>query len=439
MSNLMHMAVAAATTHAPSGCVRTANDMEKLPVGAKPEKFVQAMSKLIMQQPFYAVVLMDAMKVEFTYSVDTMATDGTSVFVNPTFSESMTVDENMFVICHEVLHYILQHIQRNKLHLDRGFGPDLKPFSPERMNKAEDYIINDMLVRGKIGTLPAGANRGLHDVSIANFDDIADEVYSKIPEPPPRKGGSQHGQGPPGQGQQGQSGQGHGNFDEHLSPSPNSPQPSPADVQRTVAQARNAAKAQGKMPADLERLCEEVLEPRKDWKEMLRDEMTNAIGRDEATWARPNRRRLCLNPSIYMPGTTGYAAGHVVVQIDTSGSVGDAELQCFLSEVTGILTDARPESCTILWTDAEVAGVDYIDYPEELLDLKAKGGGGTDMVAGIRWCKEEGIAPSVFVCLTDGYTPWPDEEPGFKNIWVITEESQVSPVGTSVYIKVDPQ
>ena len=425
MNNIMRMQVA------PSGVQhispRTAADMDVLPADAKPEKFVQAMSKLIMQHPFYAVILMDAMKTNFTRSVETMATDGCSMFVNPDFSDSLTVDENLFVICHEVLHYILQHIARGKLYQDRGLGPDLKAYSHARMNKAADYIINDILKRGKVGTMP---DIGLHDVSIANFDDIADEVYSKIPEDPPKKGGGKQGQG---------QGQGHGNFDEHLNPSPNTPQPTPADVQRTVAQARNAAKAQGKMPAGLDRIIEEVLEPQKDWKELLRDEMTTAIGRDEATWARPNRRRLCLNPSIYMPGTTGHAAGQVVVQIDTSGSVGDDELQCFLSEVTGILVDARPESCIILWTDSKVnEPVDHIDYPEEILDLEAKGGGGTDMTAGIKWCKDNEVAPSVFVCLTDGYTPWPDKEPDFKTIWVVTDEGPASPVGTTVHIKVDP-
>jgi predicted metal-dependent peptidase len=417
-------------TNAPSP--RTAQDLTMLGADAKPERFTEAMSKLIMQHPFYAVVLMDALKVQFTDSVETMATDGTNIFVNPAFAQSLTVDENLFVICHEVLHYILQHIPRGKLYQDRGLGPDLKEYSHDKMNQAADYIINDILVRGKVGTMP---KIGLHDVSIANFDDIADEVYGKLPDPPKQPPG---GGGGNGSGKGGGQGQGHGNFDEHLNPSANQPQPTPADVQRTTAQARNAAKAQGKMPADLERLVDDILDPQQDWKELLADEMTNAIGKDEATWARPNRRRLCGNPSVYMPGTTGHAAGHVVVQVDTSGSIGAKELQTFFSEIVGILTDARPESCTVLWTDSRVAGVDEVEYPEQILDLKAKGGGGTDMTAGITWCEKNGIAPSVFVCLTDGYTPWPTKEPDFKTIWVITEEGQESPVGTNVYIKMEP-
>lgn len=400
---------------------RTSADMADIGIEAKPEKFTQALSKLIMQHPFYAVVLMDAMTVTFTDTVPTMATDGCSVFVNPKFSESMTVDENVFVICHEVLHFVLQHMGRGKLYQDRGFGPDLKPYDHGRMNKAADYIINDMLIRGKVGTMPSGQNAGLHDVTIANFDDIADEVYTKIPDD---SDGNDDGQG-------------HGNFDEHLNPSPNQPAPSQADVQRTVAQASNAAKAQGKMPAELERLVGEILEPQKQWAEILRDEMTTAIGNDEATWARPNRRRLCMNPSIYMPGTTGYATGHVVVQIDTSGSITDKEVNVFVSEVVGILTEARPERVTVLWVDSKVAGVDELDYPEQAHDLKAKGGGGTDMRAGIEWVEKNlHGAPSCFVCLTDGYTPWPEEEPPYRTIWVITEESQKSPVGVSTHIKV---
>ena len=403
-----------APAHTP---VRTGADMKDIGVNHKPENFTTALSKLIMQHPFYAVVLMDALKVVFTDSVPTMATDGTTIYVNPEFSASLTVDENMFVICHEVLHYILQHIPRGKLYQDRGFGPDLKPYSHMRMNQAEDYIINDILKRGKVGVMPA---LGLHDVSIANFDDIADEGYGKIPEPPEQEG----------------EGGGHGGFDEHLNPDPNANQPSQADVQRTVAQAQNAAKAQGKMPADLQRICGEILDPQQEWGDELRDEMSSAIGRDEATWARANRRRLCMQPSVFLPGTAGYAAGTVVVQIDTSGSVGDKELDAFRTEVVGILTDARPEQLIVLWVDSRVAGVDYVDMPEDFEDLEPKGGGGTDMTAGIRWIEENlDDAPSCFVCLTDGYTPWP-EDPGYKTIWVISDDGPESPVGKSLRIKV---
>lgn len=403
---------------------RTAADMVDIGIGAKPEKFVQGMSKLIMKHPFYAVILMDAMKIIFTESVETMATDGVNIYVNPTFSESMTVDENIFVICHEVLHYILQHIPRGKMYADRGFGPDLKPFSHERMNKAADYIINDMLVRGKVGAMPKanGQNIGLHDVTVANFDDITDEVYPKVPEDPPGKGGG----GQPG----------HGNFDEHLNPSAQTKQPSDAEVKRTLAQARNAAKAQGKMPADLERLVDEIIEPQKDWKEELREEMVSAIGTDESTWARPNRRRLCMTPSVYMPGTCGYAAGHVVVQVDTSGSISKDELTAFLTEISGILADARPERCTVLWVDAKVAGVDEVEYPEQLMDLKPKGGGGSDMAVGVDWCLKEGIAPSCFVTLTDGWVNYPSKDPGFKTLWVITDKDKVAPIGKSMHLDV---
>lgn len=421
---------------APVNTSRTASDMNDLGVGAKPEKFVQAMSKLIMQHPFYAVILMDAMKVVFTEDVEIMATDGVGIYVNPTYIESLTVDEIMFILCHEVLHYILQHMGRGKIYKDRGFGPDLKPYNHGRMNKAADYIINDMLVRGKVGTLPkdkkTGKQIGLHDVKIANFDDIADEVYTKLPDDPDGDDGDGGGSGGDGDG----NGDGHGNFDEHLDPSANQPAPSEADVKRTVAQARNAAKAQGKMPAELERLVDDIIEPQKDWKEQLRDEMTSAIGNDESTWARPNRRRLCMNPSIYMPGTTGHAAGTVVVQVDTSGSISQAELTAFLSEVSGIVSDARPERCLVLWVDAAVAGVEDIDYPEQLLELTPKGGGGSDMRVAFDWVKEQGFAPSCLVTLTDGWVEFPDEEPGFKNVWCITDEDKTSPVGTSLHLKV---
>lgn len=408
------MQVAPNQSHAPSV---SASTITRLGDDVKPEVFTKALSKAIMQQPFYAVLLMDQLKVVWTTSVPTMGTDGIHIFVNPTFVETLTVDECMFVICHEVLHFVFQHMARGKLYKDRGLGPDLKPYSHTRMNKAADYIINDILIRGKVGKMPS---MGLHDVAIANFDDLADEVYINIPEDPPQEGG----------------GGGHGNFDEHLDPEAGTSPPSEAEVQRAVAQAANAAKARGKLPAELERLVGEILEPTKPWAELLRDEMMACIGTDESTWARPNRRRIVTQPAVYMPGKQGYATGTVVVQIDTSGSVSNAELTAFLSETSGILADANPEEVIVLWTDSRVAGVDYVSFPEELEDLTPKGGGGTDMRAGVEWCVEHEIAPSCFVCLTDGWTPYP-EECDFKTIWVVSDKStDEAPVGKTIYLTV---
>jgi predicted metal-dependent peptidase len=58
------------------------------------------------------------------------------------------------------------------------------------------------------------------------------------------------------------------------------------------------------------------------------------------------------------------------------------------------------------------------------------------MTAGIRWCEENDVMPDVFICLTDGYTPFPDKEPAFPTVWLITSKDVTSPVGTTIYYEI---
>ena len=73
--------------------------------------------------------------------------------------------------------------------------------------------------------------------------------------------------------------------------------------------------------------------------------------------------------------------------------------------------------------------------PDDLtIKFKQHPTGGTHMPAGIRWCIEEGIEPDVFVCLTDGYTPW-GTSPMFPVAWLITSH-QVAPYGETIHYEV---
>jgi predicted metal-dependent peptidase len=385
------------------------------------DSMIEAISALMNQQPFFAVLLANLMKVKPDETVQTAATDGVWILYNPKWFGKLTVKERVFVLAHEVMHCILQHIPRAKAWADRAVGPDFKVFSYKRWNKAGDYIINQLLTADKIGDMPHG---GLRDHHIATGNDIVDEVYPKIPEDDEDKKGG------------GQPGGDHGGFGTHLpAPLDDSSQLSDQELKAAVSSAANAAKAQGKMPAGLERLVGEIMEPTKNWKELLRSELLQELGTDAYTMRRLNKRMLRMFPShpLILPGTAGYSSSTVVVQIDTSGSIGQEEIAAFMGEVSGILTDGNPMGTIVLWVDAKVAGVDELPQgtpASELTNLKPKGGGGTDMCKGFDWIHENGIdqLPDgiVHVILTDGYTPWPNYSPGWPVI-VLSSTDQKAP------------
>ena len=147
-------------------------------------------------------------------------------------------------------------------------------------------------------------------------------------------------------------------FDQHMDPATQHAQ---GTVQRAVAAAAAAAKAQGNLPGAFARLAGDIMEPQQNWKELLRDFMVTAMGHDEQTWSRLNRRKLAVSPHVAFPGTQGYRAGNVAVVIDTSGSISQDELTTFLSETQAIISEAVPEACALFWTDSVVAGIDEVD------------------------------------------------------------------------------
>jgi hypothetical protein len=73
----------------------------------------------------------------YTYRVNTMATDGANIFVNPRFCKDLNDKQIIFVLCHEILHNVMNHFVRKE---QAGMTDH------DRFNRAADYEINPMLV-----------------------------------------------------------------------------------------------------------------------------------------------------------------------------------------------------------------------------------------------------------------------------------------------------
>ena len=68
----------------------------------------------------------------YTFRVDTQATDGYNIFVNPQFTSHLDLTGKTFVLAHEIMHCLLNHLRRaNEL------GHDHK-----KSNIAADYEVN---------------------------------------------------------------------------------------------------------------------------------------------------------------------------------------------------------------------------------------------------------------------------------------------------------
>ena len=376
-------------------------------------KLTVAVSKLINQYPFFAVLMLRLLNLQETTAVSTAATDHKNIYINPDFFETLSDDEAVFVLAHEVGHFMMDHIPRMTLYKARGFGPDLKPYVHKKFNQAGDYVINDILINAGVGSMPS---IGLHNSNLATENDLVDDVYLRLPDPEDEGGG----------------GNGHGGFDEHLDKAQDAP--TPEEVIQGIADAAAAAKSMGNMPGSLQRIVDGILNPKVDWKTLLRDQMTATMGNDSKSMRRVHRRRLAVY-NIVWPGSVGFLTGGLVVGIDTSGSVSNDEMRQFLGEVQAIVEDTKPQWLKLMWVDSRVHDTIDISSPEELLDHKPQGGGGTDMGAVFETIDEENLEPETCVILTDGHTPWGDPQP-YRVIWGITGEGIEAPHGVSIHVEV---
>lgn len=393
-------------------------------------------SRLINRQPFFASYLLTHMKiVEFDNGI--AATDGNTIWINPEEFRKLRLPEQMFILCHEVMHGVYGHISRAKVYAKLGTVNGL-PYDHEIMNAAEDYVINDALLSVDGLDRPA---MGLFSHSYS-FDMTAEEVYAELYEYQPPQGGSEgQGEGDEGEPSQGQgpSGQPTGStgtgFDEHVIPTDDAPAPTEQEIKQRMVQSLNAARAMGNMPGVLERIISELVEPKVDWKEQLRATVEASLGKDNLTWARPNRRKLAFPDFPIMPGRSGSRSGKLAVIVDTSGSVGADNLRAFMGEIGGMLDETRPEECRVYWTDTKVASADTVETSDELLNLKPQGGGGTKLYAAYPVIEEDmGTADVTCVMLTDGYTDW-GKRPPF-DIVIVSTTDIAAPYGTTIHLEI---
>lgn len=198
---------------------------------------------------------------------------------------------------------------------------------------------------------------------------------------------------------------------------------------------RQGALLAGKQGGDVPRSFKDLMQPKVDWREQLREFITAvSAGKDDSTWRRPNRR--WLQHDMYLPSTISETMGKMCVVVDTSGSISAELVSRFLSEIVGICDSVTPEQLHLICCDAQVASHDVFDpttYPELAQIREFRGGGGTDMPEALRYIDKNNIDPVLTLVLTDGYTPWPSTL-SHPVLWAITEKNVVSPIGTSIHI-----
>jgi predicted metal-dependent peptidase len=368
------------------------------------EKLTTARIGLLLKAPFFGQLATRMTLTNADEWCGTAATDGRKFYYNSEFVNNMPLKQLEFLVGHEILHAVYDHMGRRG---DR---------MPRLSNIAADYCVNQDLVEQRIGekisVVPI-----LFDNKFRGWS--YEEVYDYLYENSDKIDISQlekmllddHLE---------EDGDGDGDQEGGSKPklSKEEAQQIRDEIKGAVISAAQAAGA-GNLPAGVKRLLKDITAPVIGWKELLQQQIT-AVIKNDYTWARPSRRGWHLD--AVMPGLKPGEMIDICIAMDQSGSISEEDSKAFLGEIKGIM-EAFDEYKITLWCfDTEVYNVKTYtsDNIEDIENYEPMGGGGTDFEVNWEFMKKENIEPKKFIMFTDGmpFDSWGDEQ-YCETVWII--------------------
>ena len=371
------------------------------------DRIITARVGLLLRHPFFGNL---ATRLKIQACDDwcmTAATDGRNLYYNTQFFNAMSNKEIEFVIAHEILHCVYDHMTRRDNR------------NPMLYNIAADYIVNNLLVRDRIGEKPKIVDC-FQDFKYDGW--TSEEVYDSLFEEAKKRGEElkelleqlekdgemldQH-----------LDLEGDGSEDENKDGKKGPPKYSKEELDQIRDEMKeamiNAAQTAGagNVPAGVARLIKEMTEPKINWRELLRQQIQSTI-KSDYTFMRPSRKGW--HTGAILPGQNFEDTIDICVSLDMSGSIGNEQGADFLGEIKGIMDEYKDYNIKVWCFDTSVYNEQDFsaDGGEALTDYEIMGGGGTDFMANWTYMKENDIQPKKFIMFTDGYAwdSWGDPD-----------------------------
>lgn len=362
------------------------------------------------------------LKFQESTAISTLATNGTHLYWNRKFVDSITVYELMAGICHEVLHCILMHMDR--------FGLDR---IHKWWNIACDLVINHMLrIQGFI--LPEGALFEYNSVHGAkkSSEAVYDELMQKNQpdpndQPDPKSKPDPDDQAvcagdilEPGKDDEG---------------NPIDDAPTYIEQRNSWEQAIEAATEQaekaGQLPGGIKELVAAILKPKVNWvavtrRWMVKDPHVKNYSKFIKRW---------VPHGMYLPKRSKKRLGNGVVILDSSGSVTTEAAKEFTSEMSHILRALNPEKIHFFCCDTQVHEPrTYTQNDLPLKEVAIYGRGGTKLQPAFDYIDSLHEKPNWCIYFTDLDSIDTPTEPNYPVLWICNDKRRNAPFGKIAYI-----
>lgn len=400
--------------------------------------------KLLVKYPFFGSVVANSTFVEEP-SISTAATDGENIYYNPSFIESLTDDQKVFVFAHEVCHIAFDHIFRSE-------GKDNKLW-----NIATDSVINAFLMQDGLPMVDGGI-----DIPEAiNFD--AEEMYRKLlgkleqQDSQDKQNGQSNQDNKEDQNDQNQNNDvGHDTHSmwedaikkKHQKDKSESGSKKQNDEIEKISKLgeKEAFKENKKeRKKELERIRQDtvskshipgyttnsevrdiksigVSKPIVDWRRVLKEAVKYDID-----WSYKNAG---IDDGVITPYLEEIPKPETEIVLDTSGSIDDTLLRNFLRECKNILQASKIK---VGCFDTKFYGFTEIRNEFDIEKIPFCGGGGTDFDVAVNAFTQRVENKIIF---TDGRAQMPKKP--LDAIWIVFGEKRINPPGGKViYIDED--
>ena len=387
------------------------------------KKLAAARTRLILDQPFLgALVLRLPLEAANPDWCTTATTDAKKIYYNFEYINELKITETQFVLAKQALHCALSHFARRS-HREKS-----------RWNLACDYAVNPMLIDEGLeappGTLIEESFFGMTAEEI--YPCLEDKEDGDMDDADNNDRGNEQNNDPTEQ-----SGSASGDQNEQQQ---SSAQPPPlrqqemdnlsVQWQQRLAGAAQQAQQAGKLSRSMARMVEFMLQPKLPWRALLAKYMV-ANARDDYNYSRPSARRG--DPAIFPSLRSSQV--NIVVALDVSGSIGESEMEEFITEIDAIKGQLRAR-ISLLACDAQLAqGSPWVfeSWEEFSLPKSFVGGGGTDFRPVFAWVDKQDQAPELLVYFTDCIGKFPEYAPHYSVIWLVKGREQ-APFGQRIQL-----
>lgn len=348
---------------------------------------------LIKHEPYYAEFL-QLTRIGMSKTVSPTAaafiTDRCNITLNPDFMATLTFDEQVSILKHEVLHFIFEHFS--------------KPNKDQLSNIAADLSINQYIPNLPDGCMVPEKFQDYDEPmkTFESFEYYYEWLKRNLPEGP--------------------GGFGCDSLDDHSKWKELSEYEKEV-IADTIKKAQSRA---GHTPGYITEVIKKRLTAQKNWKKELRQFIALAESADRESTRKKRDRRY----GLLQPGKKSKPSVDIAVLVDISGSVSDKYLEVFFAEIDRIHFVGL--NVKVVTFDTEVR--DVFDYsPRD--EIKINGRGGTNFSCAFDKARELDV--SGIICFTDGGDYGIDcKKPDKRVLWALTEDHDLCyPWGKQIVLK----